>query len=152
MSDRLPELKRKLIAAINGLHSGQAFDVIFLQPDRPDALSENGLLPVNERRKAQAIKFIEGVRADGDVDSEPAIQVALDLRPAVLILLGDEWFGGISEYVTELNKDVRARIDAISFADADDPTLADDRASVLHKVAEHNDGTFRRVLVSTSRP
>jgi hypothetical protein len=152
MADRLPELKRVLANAINGLHAGQAFNVMFLHADRPSSLAEGGLLPANDRRKAQALQFVQEEVAEGDPGAERAIEAALDLKPAVIILLGDEWFGGISEYVTELNKDVHAKIDAISFVRADDPTLADGHASVLRLVAQRNAGSFRRILVETSRP
>jgi von Willebrand factor type A domain len=84
MAPKMDKLRAELDRAIKGFQPYTQFDIIFMQPGDPVCLSPE-LVRATPGNKRLAKEFVNDVRAGGDTDPFPAIQMAINLAPTSVI-------------------------------------------------------------------
>ncbi|MCR9115519.1 MAG: hypothetical protein NXI22_01055 [bacterium] len=148
----LKAAKAELLRSLVPLRETQQFQVIFYN-DRPHAVvNAAGLKPKmmwgNQRDKAAAREFIDGVVAAGNTEHLPALQLGLSLGPDVVYFLTDANEPELNEAelrrVREWNR-AEAIINTIEFGAGPAP----DRHNFLKEIARQNRGQYIYVDVTS---
>jgi hypothetical protein len=141
----LQRARREVIASLSTLPSETSFQIVFYnrQADVLRVDGRRGFLSANADTIRAVAREIEGIAAAGGTDHARALRTGLALRPDVLFFVTDA-DDMTDQQVRELTRfnDRRTSIHAVELggrsAAADGP---------LHRLAQENSGTHRRVPV-----
>ena len=145
MADKMPALKEELSRAIMNLKPIQSFSVIFLREKECDAFSKK-LTPGVKANKADALKFVDGIKPAGRADPLPGLRAAFENNPQLVYLLIDAGFadnGAVRDEVAKLNDRHKVKVNTVLFTSSKEPPAK--VVETLKKIAEENGGTYRLV-------
>ncbi len=142
--------KAELRASLNHLEDLHQFQIIFYNesPTMFNVTGVAGRLPfANERNKQMAMRFIDGIVADGATNHHSALLMAMKLKPDVIYFLTDaEDDDALSEAEMARIRDSNRggiTIHCIKFGHHDEPP----RQNYLGKLAAENGGRYTYVNV-----
>jgi hypothetical protein len=103
LEDRLDRAKAELRQSIRRLIEPQRFQVIFYN-DEPIPMPGGVSRSANLTSKSQLVEWLRLIQPDGETDPQPALGMALSLRPDAVFLLSDgEFPDGTVEGVARKN-------------------------------------------------
>lgn len=133
MSQRLGRVINALNQAIDKLGPDQSFQVIFFDdvPRHPPKFSD--MIEATKEKKKTIVEWIKGINASGGTEPLDAVKIAIDFRPARIVILSDGEFN--PQYVETIaqynsgNPKERIRIDCIGL---------DEVVESLQQIAKQN--------------
>lgn len=134
---RAQELKKEIFRSIHALEENMAFNVIFFSDDSIE-IDSRGLRPATRENKLEVIRWIRGMRFEGDTFPEESLRKALDQRPDAIFFLTDGIFG--SEVVMNVTEENSHQIPIFTICMGNPQG-----AFLLRSLASQNHGTFRFV-------
>ena len=147
MAGKLAALEAQLTRAIGNLKPIQSLNVIFARDGKAVCLSEKASLQATAENRKAALKFIDGIEAQGKSDPTAALEAAFALHPQIVYLLSDGGFAdpaAVEKKCLELNPGMKVKINTIAFAGAGG--RADERtAEVLQNIAVATGGKYTLV-------
>jgi len=138
MRSKIAATKQELARSIQLLQADRQFYVIFYS-STPLALPPLRLWQATDQGKAFALRWVEGVSAEGGTEPLQAVMLALRLKPDAVFLLSDGHFSvGIAGQIRQANPGAQIRIHTLAFHDQSGE-------QVLKRIAEENNGIYRFV-------
>lgn len=135
-------VSQQLEAKLNSLVGAQSFDVLFPQPQGPDAFSAS-LAPASERNKQKAQEWIEDhVDRPGTFGMIAAVETAFALKPDMIYLLDNGDYGdnaAVIRRIDFLNKSRAVRINTTAM-------MGDEKQTkTFQTIARQNGGVYTPV-------
>lgn len=151
MGLRFDLLKVELKKAVDVLSPTQAFNVVFFQEDRAEALSQT-MVVANPSNKRLAFEYLDRLPVRSLSNPLPSLRLVFKQQPQLIYLLTDGAFpdnNAVLDEIRKLNREKRTRINTIAFFDPDQ--LEGDRKmceDVLRTIASENGGQFKVVFTT----
>ena len=141
--NKIERTKQSLMNSLSRLEMAQSFSVILFDETAHPLNLINGRVKLSPATRANIAKVksqLDGVVAVGGTQPLDAVQVAISLRPELIILLSDgEFDPSLIEVITEFNHRVRrnGRIDCVGL---------NEDVLTLREVAKRNHGVYYQAV------
>ena len=152
MSKKFGPVREELFRSIGALAPSQSFHVIFFSAGQPTENPPRRLVPATMANKAQAARYLAGIRPWGSTDAVPALKRAFDVLEKtpggkagkLIYLLTDAEFSNprqVLKVINTRNKNRQVVIHTILYSRKETPKAA----GLLQRIAADNRGRYRHV-------
>ncbi len=161
MKDAFDGLRRHLQKSIDGLSSGQAFNVILFQAGEAIPLEQRAMLAATAQNKQRVGRYLSDRELKYGSDPIPALERAFQLKPGLIYLLTDGDFfdamdkttnkegnEAVVEYCRRKTADGKTKINAIAFvrkSEREGNAESLDYVKALQAIARNSRGQFKMV-------